>query len=108
MDVDSLSNGILRLYGGYTFKEGGFLDSAKMTMIACYADSTIDTIYYPIHKSFKKVSGNISHRVNKNKELINVSGFLFEHDTAKQSKVNIEGVKMTFIPTMGAEEMELH
>ncbi|MCU4157892.1 DUF4296 domain-containing protein [Carboxylicivirga sp. A043] len=108
VEVDSLSNGILRLYAAYQFTEGGFLDSAQMKMIACYADSTIDTVYYQIHKSFNKVNGNISHRVVKSKELINVSGFLFDHGTTTQSKVSIDGVKMTFIPTVGAEEIELH
>ncbi|WP_430815353.1 DUF4296 domain-containing protein [Carboxylicivirga sp. RSCT41] len=106
--VDSLSNGILRLNASYKFTEGGFLDSAKMMMVACYADSTKDTLSHQIHKSFNKVNGNISHKVIKSKQLINVSGYLFDHDTSNISKVNIEGVKMTFIPTMGAEEMELH
>jgi hypothetical protein len=108
VEVDSLSNGILRLYASYKFTEGGFLDSAQMQMIACYADSTVDTVFYQIHKSFKKVNGNISHKVEKSKALINVSGFLFEHDTTKYSKVTVDGVKLTFIPTVGADEMELH
>jgi len=107
VDVDSLSEGILRLYAAYSFKEGGFLDSAQMKIMACYADSTIDTVSYQIHKSFKKVNGNISHRIGKNHQLVNVSGFLFDHDTTKHSPVTIENVKMTFIPTLGAEQMTL-
>ncbi len=107
VDVDSVSGGIVRLYASYLFKEGGFLDSAQMRMIAMYADSTMDTISYQIHKSFKKVNGNISHRVGNNKELINVRGFLLDHDTTQQTVVDIEGVKMNFIPTVEVEEMEL-
>lgn len=107
IELDSLSGGILRLYASYQFKEGSFLDSAQMKMVALYADSTMDTVYYQIHKSFNKVNGNISHRIGRSKEVINVSGFLLEHDTTTQTVVNIDGVKMNFIPTMGMEDVEL-
>lgn len=107
IDVDSIGGGIIRLYAGYTFKEGGFLDSAQMKMIALYADSTLDTVYYQIHKSFKKVNGNISHRIEAGKHVINVSGFLLEHDTATTTVVDIEDVKLNFIPTVGMERVDL-
>ncbi|WP_439185271.1 DUF4296 domain-containing protein [Carboxylicivirga taeanensis] len=107
IDVDSLSGGIIRLYASYLYKEGGYLDSAKMKMIAVYADSTMDTVSYKIHKSFKQVSGNISHKVERNQALININGFLLEHDTSKQTVVNICDVKLNFLPTIGIDEMEL-
>ena len=107
VEVDSLSGGIIRLHGTYTFRKEGFLDSAQMKMIACFADSSMDTVHYQIHKSFKAVKGNVSHRINTNEQLINIQGFLFDHDTTKNSPVNIEDVKLTFIPTIGAEAMEL-
>lgn len=100
--IDSLDGGILRLHANYTFKEGGFLDSAQLKMLVAYADSTVDTVSYQIHKSFKKVNGNISHSIGSDKIVINAEGFLFEHDTTKKSTVMIEDVKMTFIPTMKA------
>ncbi|MBK3519588.1 DUF4296 domain-containing protein [Carboxylicivirga marina] len=107
VEVDSLSNGIVRLSASYSFKEGGFLDSAQMQMMVSYADSTVDTIQYQIHKSFKKVSGNLTHRVDKSKTLTHLEGYLFEHDTSKHSVVKIEDVKLTFIPTIGAADMSL-
>ncbi|MBR8537908.1 DUF4296 domain-containing protein [Carboxylicivirga sediminis] len=107
IELDSISGGILRLYAGYTFKEGGFLDSAQMKMIALYADSTLDTIYYQIHKSFNKVNGNISHKIDAGKHVINVSGFLLEHDTTTATVVDIEEVKLNFIPTVGMERVDL-
>ncbi len=107
ISTDSLQNGVLRLHAVYTFKEGSFLDSAQMKILACYADSTVDTLEYHIHKSFKKVEGNISHSITKEKYLINIEGFLFDHDTAKQSLVEISDVKLSFIPIMESEEMML-
>ena len=107
VEADSLKGGILRLHADYTFKEGGFLDSAQLKMLACYADSTIDTVSYYIHKSFKKVEGNISHAIPKDKYLINIEGFLFSHDTTRKTSVDISDVKLTFIPTMGSEDMML-
>jgi hypothetical protein len=107
IDLDSIGGGILRLYASYQFKEGSFLDSAQMKMVAVYADSTMDTVFYQIHKSFNKVSGNISHRIERNRQVINVNGFLLEHDTTKQTVVSIEGVKLDFIPTVGLNEPEL-
>ena len=105
VDADSLKSGILRLHASYVFKEGGFLDSAQLRMLACYSDSTIDTVSYLIHKSFKKVNGNIAHMVPVNKYLISLEGFLFDHDTTKTSLVDIDDVKLTYIPTMGGDEM---
>jgi len=107
VDTDSLQSGILSLHASYTFKEGGFLDSAQMKMFTLYADSTMDTVSYKIHKSFKKVDGNISHALTKNKHLINVEGFLFSHDTTKKSSVEISDVRLTFIPMMKSQEMML-
>ncbi|WP_185968835.1 DUF4296 domain-containing protein [Carboxylicivirga sp. M1479] len=103
--VDSLKGGIIRLYAGYTFKEGGFLDSAQIKLLACYADSTIDTVSYQIHKSFKRVNGNLSHQIGQAKSLIELKGYLFDHDTSKYSTVSVEDVKLTFIPTLRAEEL---
>jgi len=107
VETDSLNKGILRLMASYTFKEGGFLDSAQMEMLACYADSTIDTLSYKIHKSFKKVDGTIAHAVPESKKLIRVEGFLFCHDTTKKSSVHIDDVKLVFIPKLESEELML-
>ncbi|WP_430812753.1 MULTISPECIES: DUF4296 domain-containing protein [unclassified Carboxylicivirga] len=104
--VDSLSDGILRLQADYSFSETGLMDSARMKMVACYADSTADTVFYHIHKSFNTVKGNISHRINQ-RSLVVVKGLLFDHDTSKVSAVDIEAVKLTFIPTMGADALSL-
>jgi len=105
--IDSLESGILTLHASYVFKEGSFLDSAQMKMFTLYADSTRDSVSYHIHKSFKKVEGNISYDLEKNKQLLNVEGFLFSHDTTKKSLVEISDVRLTYIPTMESQDMML-
>jgi hypothetical protein len=104
--ADSLKNGIIRLQAVYNFKKGGFLDSAKMKMYACFADSTIDSLSYNIRKSFKPVRGNLSFTMPPEKTLMHIEGFLFDHDTTRESTVTIEKIKMTYIPTLEEMKME--
>jgi hypothetical protein len=106
IDVDSLSGGIIRLYAEYSFVKEGLLDSAQMKMITCYADSSMDTLSYQIHKSFKPVKGNVSHQISDSKNLVKVKGLLFDHDTTKNAPVTIDDIKLTFIKNLGAEVME--
>lgn len=96
--MDSISVGILRLHASYTFVKGNELDSAQMFMIACFADSTRDTLEHNIHKSFEKTSANLSLSIPKGKKLISLEGLLFEHDTSRVTKVKVEDVKLTFVP----------
>lgn len=102
--VDSLSDGNITLSAVYAFKESSFLDSAQMRMFTCYADSTIDTISCQIYKSFKEVDGNLSFTIGPDNQLVNIDGFLFDHDTTEMSSVVVDEIKLTFIPTMKGVE----
>lgn len=99
LNIDSLKNGILRLHARYKFGKANELDSASMKLITCFADSTRDTLVYNIRKSFKSAAGSLSLPIMDDKELVELQGFLFEHDTTKVSDVEINEVKLTFIPT---------
>ncbi len=96
--LDSISSGIVRLHASYTFTKGNQLDSAQMYMIACFVDSTRDTLTYQIRKSFKKTSGNLSLSIPMGKKLLSLEGLLFEHDTTRIPMVQIDDVKLTFVP----------
>ena len=105
IDIDSLSGGNIRLKADYTFREDGFLDSAQMKMFACFADSTRDTVSTHIHKSFKKVEGNLLLPIDQDKQVISIEGFLFDHDTSEVSSVIIEDVQLTFFPVVKGLEV---
>ncbi len=107
IETDSLDRGIIRLFANYQFKEGSVLDSAQMQLIACYADSTIETESSQIQKSFKEVSGNLSHVLKNGKQLVKLKGFLFLHDTAKVSTVEVSNVKLTYLPKIDPEDIKL-
>ncbi|MCU4176530.1 DUF4296 domain-containing protein [Carboxylicivirga sp. N1Y90] len=99
-ELDSLKNGILRLHARYKFGKANELDSASMKMITLFADSTRDTLVYHIPKSFKSAAGSLALPLKDQRSLISIEGLLFEHDTAKVSDVEINEVKLTFIPTV--------
>jgi len=100
IDVDSLGNGIFRLIATYKFKKGNLLDKAYMKMIACYSDSTADTVSYSIDKSFTERITTLSLDANKNKYVVELKGLLLEHDTTKSAMGTIKDVKLLYIPSL--------
>ncbi len=105
ISIDSIQSGILRLNAGYTLIKGNELDSALLKMYVYYADSTADTLQYCIKKTFKKQIGNVSQTIPEGKVLIGIEGLLFDHDTTKVSNVEIDDVKLTLLPKLGAAEL---
>lgn len=96
--IDSLKNGLIRFNASYKFLKGNLVDSAYLCMVACYADSSRDTSAFVVKKSFKALSGNITYSLPGSKVLVGVEGSLFDHDTSKVALVEINNVKMTFVP----------
>ena len=98
IEVDSLENGIFRLIASYKFKKGNLLNKAYMKMIACYSDSTADTVSYSIDKSFTERITTLSLEADKNKYVVELKGLLLEHDTTENAMGTIKDVKLLFIP----------
>jgi len=98
--IDSLKGGIYAIQANYKFKKEDVLEEAKLRMIACYADSTRDTIDSKINKSFKGAIGSNSYNAKNDKKLVSIEGLLFDHDTTKVAEVEIRGVKLNYLPPM--------
>ena len=100
IDIDSLQGGVFSLRANYQFKKEDVLDEARLRMIACYSDSTRDTIDSKISKSFKGAIGSKSYNAKADKILVSIEGLLFDHDTSKVAEVEIRGVKLNYLPPM--------
>lgn len=98
LEVDSLNRGFLRLVALYKFDKGDLLKMAKMRMVAAYTDSSADSVDYQIEVSFTEKLGNVSLTIPKDKQVVSISGCLLDHDTSEVTNVNIEDVKLLYIP----------
>ena len=103
IEVDSLQSGIYRLMATYRFAKGNLLDKAFMKLIACYSDSTADTVSYSIDKSFTERITTLSLDADKHKYVVNLEGFLLEHDTTVDAMGFIKSVKLLHIPRHGSQ-----
>ena len=102
IEIDSLQGGMYSIQANYKFKKENVLNEAKLRMIACYADSTRDTIDSKINKAFKGAIGSKSYNAKADKKLVSIEGLLFDHDTTKVANVEIRGVKLNYLPPMEA------
>ncbi len=98
IDVDSLKSGIFRLMATYRFTKGNVIDKAYMKLIACYSDSTADTVSYSIDKSFTDRITTLSLDADKRKYVVRLKGYLLEHDTSVVAKGYIRNLKLFYIP----------
>jgi predicted small lipoprotein YifL len=102
IEVDSLQSGIYRLMATYRFAKGNLLDKAHLKLIACYSDSTADTVSYSIDKSFSERITTLSLDADKHKYVIGLEGLLLEHDTTVDAMCFIKNVKLLHIPRHGS------
>ncbi len=101
IEVDSLQSGIYRLMATYQFTKGNLLDKAFMKLIVCYSDSTADTVSYSIDKSFTQRISTLSLDADRHKYVVNLKGFLLEHDTTVDAMGLVKSVKLLHIPRRG-------
>ena len=99
IDVDSLQSGIYRLIATYRFAKGNLVDKAFMKLIACYSDSTADTVSYSIDKSFTERITTLTLDADRHKYVVSLEGLLLEHDTTINARCFIKSVKLLHIPT---------
>ncbi len=101
IEVDSLQSGIYRIMATYKFEKGNLVDKAYLKLIACYSDSTTDTVSYSIDKSFTERITTLSLDADKHKHVVGLEGFLLEHDTTVDAVCLIKNVKLLHIPQHG-------
>lgn len=108
IEVDSLQSGIYRLMGTYRFAKGNLLNKAYMRLIACYSDSTADTVSYSIDKSFTERITTLSLDADKNKYVVSLEGLLLDHDTTVDAICFIKNVRLFHIPRHGKNLLPEH
>ena len=92
--ADSIQQGQIRLSAFYRYLRPDMSKDAKTTMITLYADSTSDTISVPLIKTFEKKPVSLIADIDTAPPVIEVSGFLFDHDTAVTSAVEFSEIRL--------------
>jgi hypothetical protein len=92
--TDSLVGGKIRLSGFYRFLRPDMSKNATTEMITLYADSTADTISVELTKEFEKKPVTLVTEIDTLSPVIEVSGFLFRHDTSTSSAVEFTEIRL--------------
>ncbi len=99
--IDSLMGGRIRLSGFYRFLRPDMSKNATSEMITLYADSTADTVSVSLTKSFERKPVTLVNDIDSANPVIEVSGFLFKHDTTTTSAVEFSSIRLEYL---GLEE----
>ncbi|PWD97983.1 DUF4296 domain-containing protein [Marinilabilia rubra] len=94
VSVDSLVSGNVRLTSFYKFLRADMTRNAHVEMISMYSDSTMDTISYDLEKAFKNKSFSISQPIDTADTVIQISGFLFDHDSTERAAIEFSKIKL--------------
>lgn len=99
--IDSIEGGRVRLSAFYRFLRPDMSRNARVEMITMYADSTADTISVELNKAFEKKPVTLDADIDSRDPVIEVSGYLFRHDTATTSAVEFTEIRLEHL---GVEE----
>ncbi len=94
LEIDSLLGGEIKLRAFYKFLREDFTRDGQVWMITMYADSTADTITHPLEKTFKEKSFSLVQDLDSVQPVINVSGYLFEHDTSEVTAIEFSQIRL--------------
>jgi hypothetical protein len=92
--VDSITGGQIRLSAVYKFLREDLSRKGKAVLITQYADSTSDTVSYNITKTFKNNPIVLQLHIDSVKPLVEISGFLFDHDTSFPASVEFSNIRL--------------
>jgi len=95
IDTDTLELlGILRLSAQYKFLYDDLSKNPQIMLTAFYADSTADTLYFNITRSFQKNAAILDLKIDTNKKTTNISGFLLWQDSLVNPSVQISSISL--------------
>ncbi|MDK2842815.1 MAG: hypothetical protein PWQ17_2321 [Anaerophaga sp.] len=94
MQVDSITGGQIRLSAVYKFLREDLSREGKTLLIAQYADSTADTVSHDITKTFKNNPLTLQLNIDSVTPLVEISGFLFDHDTSFVPSVEFSNIRL--------------
>lgn len=98
IDVDTIDAKSYRLSAFYQFLKGSIANDPKFEVIAMYKDSSLDTLLYDLPSTFNNTKAEISVGHNKKDTIINLSGFLLNHDTTEIIRARIKQIEFELIP----------
>lgn len=92
--VDSITGGQIRLSAVYKFLREDLSREGKTIVITQYADSTADTVSHDITKTFKNNPITLHMNIDSVTPLVEISGFLFDHDTSLVTSVEFSNIRL--------------
>ncbi|SFE80072.1 DUF4296 domain-containing protein [Thermophagus xiamenensis] len=101
--TDSIIGGQIRLSAVYKFLREDLSKNGKTIMITQYADSTTDTISLELSKTFKNNPITLQTEIDSLNPLIQVHGFLFEHDTSDVTSIEFSDIRLEHFINKGKE-----
>jgi hypothetical protein len=104
VDVDSLRLGELRLNAFYKFKKNDKTAKYYLMLIACYSDSTVDSVKTEIVRSFDGINTQVIKALLVDKSLVSINGFLLHHDEGVKPKVDIDKIQLEYIPSQNIND----
>ncbi|MBN2165789.1 MAG: DUF4296 domain-containing protein [Marinilabiliaceae bacterium] len=96
--TDSLVGGRLVFSVEYQFKAQDFTRKNELVLIACYSDSTLDTIATDIKKTFSNRTAILSYNLKDSLFLVTLNGYLLKNEAVNKSAVDINSVKLEYVP----------
>ncbi len=96
--VDTLVVSGYQLSAFYQFLKGSLVKNPQMELIAMYKDSTLDTVRYTLPTTYNSSKAEVNIGLENNDTIIELSGFLLNHDTLDVIKTRIKQIELEYIP----------
>jgi len=101
ISADSISGGQIRFSAFYRFLRPDMSKDAMTKMVTLFADSTSDTLSIALNKVFEQKSISLLAEIDTTPPVIEISGFLFDHDTTSTGAIEFSEIRLEHIEAYG-------
>ncbi|SMO50858.1 protein of unknown function [Saccharicrinis carchari] len=98
ISVDTIVAQGYQLSAFYQFLKQSSVKEPLMEVIALYADSTTDTLYYNLPATHINSKAALMIGFEKEQQVLQMEGFLVKHDTTEQIRARINNIEFEYIP----------
>ncbi|WP_291858520.1 DUF4296 domain-containing protein [Marinilabilia sp.] len=107
VSADSLSGGQIRFSAFYRFLRPDMSKESRTQIVTLFADSTSDTLSVALNKVFEKKSISLVANIDTAPPVIEISGFLFQHDTTLTGAVEFTEIRLEHLEALEDDKKDL-